>query len=256
MSDRTNNRLNTNEWRTILLIIALPLMFAFASHLIGSFYIVKDFFSAATADLNISKPFTAIMWLMLAIITLFTPTKRLKSPLAFLSGDIAAKWQALKMQGKDLDSDTKFKKRLEIVITVIYLVIMTSAYYYIIKNIVQYDENYQIVEKTWILTLLYYIIVIAVFLSFTSYIVWKLEDIEENNEGDHAERQKQKTIYSIVLITWVLTSIGIWNGISTYVSNYVKKQDNGIIKSIYDTLGGDQQSLWDWKDIDIFDDKN
>lgn len=253
MSERTSNRLWSTEWKIVLIVMAIPLAFAFATHLIWSFVIVREFFSAATADLNISKPFTAIMWLMLAIITLFTPTKRLKSPLAFLVGDIAVKWNAIKSAGSDIDPDTKRKKQLEILLTVIYLIILTASYFYILKNIVKYDENYQFLENTWILTLLFYIIVIGVFLSFTSFIVWKLEDIEENNDKDDAERQKQKTIYSIVLITWVLAALGLWNGLSSYVSDYVKKQDNWIIKWIYETLWWEQKDLGDGGEIDIFD---
>lgn len=258
MSEKGNRTLSDSNGKMLLIlaIVWLPLIFAFWSHVAWSYVIAKDFFSL-TSDVStdsLKKVFTALMWLIMCIITLFTPTKALKSPLAYLAEQIASKWENLKNVKNE--PDAKKNAYLEIIINIIYLTVMTASYYFIVKNIVQYDSNYAMMSNSWVLTVLLFGVVVAVFLAFTSFIIWKLQEIDDSSSTvEEEKRQQQKTLWSIWLIIWVLVSLWVGNSLLWTIDDYFKNQKDWVMKSIYENLWGSKENLWDWETIDLFDKK-
>jgi len=241
----TNEKIEKKSWKTIIVlaVIALPLAIAFWAHIAGSYVAAKDFFYADTVTADLLKTvFTALMWLIFTIITLFTPTKALKSPLSYIAETIANKWDGL----KNMKDEPEKKKTiyLEIWINTIYLVILTASYFYIIKNIVKYNDNYTMDQSSWVLTVLLFWVVIAVFLALTSFMVWKLQEIDDSWESEDA-KQQTRTMWSIAMIVWVLTSLAIGNGLINYIDNYVQEKGEWVIKDVYDNLGWSKENLWD-----------
>jgi len=240
-----NEKLN---WKVlfILAIVWFPLWLAFFWHVIWSYTSLKAFFWVEIISWDYLKNvFTTIMWLLLCAITLFTPTKKLKSPLTYLASEIVKKWDSLGEVTNDKDKRNNIY--IEIIIYIIYLIATSSAYYYIIKNIVKYNTDYTLAPWVWILTVFLFLIIVAIFVIFTSFIVWKLEDLDEDTFYDINEKRQQKTYWSIWLMVWIIVSIWLWNYTLKTVDKYIKDPNrSSIIKSIYETLWWDTFVLQEW----------
>lgn len=233
----------------VWLVLLAPLW-----HLVSwSFYVSQSFFGFGDSALDASggigmdalkSVFLIFLGLIAAMITLFTPSKQLKSPINYF----ATRFQ---VSGASYKGTTDPEARKQIIVTTainaIVLLILSASYFFILNNIV--TVNGATVDGS-IFGVLLKLVTIGIFLWFTSFIVGKFEEIDGSG-GQNEDKETKRNMWTIGMIIGIITVIGIGNGLWTYVETLI--DGNDTLKTIKTNLGGgstDWQIGWD-SGIDI-----
>lgn len=224
----------------VIAIVMVPAVW----HLISNaFDITQAFFwfwDKATDSTNgigmadLKNVFLILLAIIAAMITLFTPSKKLKSPLNYFAEDFQNK--ASKIKGQQ-DPEAKKQAIVAMAITSIVLLILTASYFFIVRNIVSVNDGQ--VDGT-IFSVLLKLVVIALFLAFTSFVVNKFLEIDSTEGGE--EQETKRNMWTIGLIVWVISVIGIGNGLGDYLNKQIDENTN--LRQVKEILGWDN---WGWK---------
>jgi len=232
-------------WYFFVMAVIVFVMIPAVWHLVSNaFYITQSFFwfwdkaIDSTNDIWIDKlkdVFLILLAIIAAMITLFTPSKKIKSPLNYFAEDFQKK--ASKIKGQQ-DPEVKKQAIVATAITSIVLLILMASYFFIIRNIVSVNDG----QVDWtIFSVLLKLVVIALFLAYTSFIVNKFLEIDSATWNTE-EQETKRNMWTIALIVWVISVIWIGNGLSDYVNKQIDTDNN--LKRIKEILGWDS---WDWK---------
>ena len=118
-------------------------------------------------------------------------------------------------------------------VTAIVLIILTATYFFIISNLISVEDGN--VDGT-IYSVVLKLVVIAAFLAFTSFVVNKFEEIDGSSQNSE-DVETKRNIWTIALIVWVISVIGIGNGLANYVNDQINNNDS--LNSVKEILGGE-----------------
>ena len=151
-----------------------------------------------------------------------------------------------------IDYEKKREKYVALWVSAIILLAFTAVYFFIIKNLVTI-ESWTVSDS--IFSVLIKMVTIGVYLWFSSFIIWKFNEIDTDTTTDEWAKETKRHTWTVWLIIGSLVVLWLWNWLWAYLNDALFKKNNSVWNQLKEVL------WWDWENwigddtIDIFNNK-
>ena len=144
-----------------------------------------------------------------------------------------------------IDYEKKREKYVALWVNAIILLAFTAVYFFIIKNLVTI-ESWTVSDS--IFSVLIKMITIACFLYFSSFIIWKFNEIDNSSIEDEGKKETKRNVWTVWLIIGSLVVLWLWNWLWAYLNDALFKKNNSVWNQLKEVL------WWDYWENSIGDD--